>query len=166
MDKETCRPFYICGMFSKQEAAQLKQAFWTAFGQYMLPVLSAEGEKVNWVNYKTGEKNIQFRMTADNKNAGIAIEITHKDRDIQQIYFEQFRELKNFLDAATGEEWQWQLHTTDEWGRMVSRIGTTLEDVSVLKREDWPRLISFFKQRMMALDEFWSNVKYSFESLR
>ena len=153
-------------MYSKQQAAQLKQEFWTAFGQYMVPVLSAEGEKVNWVNYKTGEKNILFRMSADNKRAGIAIEITHNDRDIQQLYFEQFRELKKFLDAATGEEWQWQLHTTNESGRTVSRIGTGLEGVSIYKREDWPQLISFFKQRIIALDEFWSNVRYSFDSLR
>jgi hypothetical protein len=153
-------------MYSKQEAAQLKQAFWTTFGQYMSPVLSAEGEKVNWVNYKTGEKNILFRMTANNKMAGIAIEITHKDRDIQQLYFEQFRELAKFLESATGEKWRWQLHTTDDWGRTVSRIGTGLEGVSIFKKDDWPHLISFFKQRMIALDEFWSNVKYSFESLR
>jgi hypothetical protein len=153
-------------MYSKQEAARLKQEFWTAFGQYMSPLLSAEGEKVNWVNYKTGEKNIIFRMAADNRKADIAIELTHKDPDIQQIYFNQFRELKRFLDEATGEEWQWQLHTADEWGSTVSRIGTTLPGVSVFRREDWAKLISFFKQRMMALDGFWSQVKYSFESLR
>lgn len=153
-------------MYSKQEAAQLKQEFWTAFGQYMSPVLSAEGEKVNWVNYKTGEKDIRFRMTVDNRHAEIGIEISHKDHGIQQLYFEQFRELKKFLDAATAEEWQWTLHQSDEWGRTVSRIGTDLEGVSVFKKEDWPRLISFFKQRMVALDAFWSNVKYSFESLR
>jgi hypothetical protein len=153
-------------MYSKQEAAQLRQEFWTAFGQYMSPVLSAEGEKVNWVNYKTGEKDIRFRMSADNKTAEIAIELTHKDAGIQQLYFDQFVELKKFLDAATGEDWQWQLHTTDEWGRTVSRIGTRRDGVSVFKKEDWPQLISFFKQRMVALDEFWSNVKYSFESLR
>jgi hypothetical protein len=153
-------------MYSKQEAAQLKQEFWTAFGQYMAPVLSAEGEKVNWINYKTGEKSIAFRMVADNSKAEIVIELSHKDKEIQQLYFEQFRELKKFLDATTGEEWQWQLHTTDDWGRTVSRIGTHLAGVSVFKKEDWPQLISFFKQRMIALDEFWSNVKYSFESLR
>ena len=153
-------------MYSKQEAARLKQDFWTAFGQYMSPVLSAEGEKVNWINYKTGEKNIAFRMTADNRTASIAIELSHKDREIQQLYFEQFRELKKFMEAATGEEWQWQLHSTGEWGQTVSRIGTYLEGVSIFKKQDWPQLISFFKQRMMALDEFWSTVKYSFESLR
>lgn len=157
---------YICAMYSKQEAAQLKQEFWTTFGQYMSPVLSAEGEKINWVNYKTGEKNIHFRMQADNKKAGISIDLTHKDRDIQQLYFEQFRELRKFLLDAAGEEWTWQLHTVDDFGKIVSRIYTEKENVSIFKKEDWPQLISFFKQRMIALDEFWSNVKYSFESLR
>jgi ribosomal protein L23 len=153
-------------MYSKHQAAQLKQEFWTAFGQYMSPVFSAEGEKVNWVNYKTGEKHIRFRMTADNKVAAVAIEIDHKDKDIQQLYYEQFLELKQFLVAAAGEEWKWQLHGSDDWGKTISRIYTELTGVSVLKKEDWPHLISFFKQRMIALDNFWSNVRYSFENLR
>ena len=69
----------------------------------MAPVLSAEGEKVNWVNYKTGEKDIYFRMQADNKTASIAIELTHKDAGIQQLYFEQFAELKKLLEESLGE---------------------------------------------------------------
>ena len=153
-------------MYSKQEAAQLKQAFWTVFGQYMAPVFSAEGEKINWVNYKTGEKNIQFRMTADNRKAEIAIALTHKDREIQQLYYEQFLELKKMLETATGEGWHWQLHTADEWDRTQSRIYTEKAGVSIFNKEDWPELIAFFKQRMIALDDFWSNVKYRFEGLR
>lgn len=153
-------------MYSKQEAAQLKQEFWTAFGQYLSPVLSADGEKINWINYKTDEKGIAFRMQADNKTARIAIELTHKDPGIQQLYFEQFLELKRFLDEAVGENWQWRLHAVDENRRTVSLIYAELDGVSIFKKEDWPALISFFKQRIVALDEFWSQVKYSFESLR
>ena len=153
-------------MYSKQEAAQLRKEFWTAFGQYMTPVLSAEGEKISWVNYKTGEKNIFFRMETDGRNAIVAIELTHGDKDIQQIYYEQFRQLKKFMLDATGEDWTWLLHTTNEYGKTVSRIYTSLPGVSILKKEDWPALISFFKNNMIALDEFWSNVKYSFEALR
>ncbi|HET7898793.1 MAG TPA: DUF4268 domain-containing protein [Flavisolibacter sp.] len=153
-------------MYSKQEAAQLKQEFWTAFGQYLSPILSADGEKVNWVNYKTGEKDIHFRMQVDNLKAAIGIELTHRDAGIQQLYYEQIGELRKFLEEATGEEWQWRLHTTDDHGRTVSKIFTEKDGVSVFKKEDWPQLISFFKQRMLALDAFWSNVKYSFESLR
>jgi len=153
-------------MYSKQQASELRQAFWTTFGQYMAPVQSTEGEKVNWINYKTGEKNIHFRMQADNKKASVAIEITHADLGIQQLYFEQFAELKNILHNTIGEEWNWVLHTTDTNGKTISRIFTELTNVSIFKREDWPILISFFKARIIALDEFWSNIKYAFEALR
>lgn len=153
-------------MYSKQEAVQLKQQFWTVFGRYMSPVLSAEGEKIAWVNYKTGEKNIAFRMQADHKKAGIAIELSHPDKEVQQLYFEQFQEVKRFFIEAAGKGWIWQLHTPDEYGRTVSKIFIEKEGVSVFRREDWPQLISFFKQHLMALDVFWSHVKYSFESLR
>ena len=153
-------------MYSRQEASQLRQEFWTSFGQYMSPVLSAEGEKINWINYRTGEKDIYFKMQANNKKATIGIELTHKDAGIQHLYFEQFAELKKILENSLGEEWTWQLHTADENGKLISRIYTERNGVSIFKKEDWPALISFFKPRMIALDEFWSIVKYGFEALR
>jgi len=153
-------------MYSKQEAAQLKQQFWTTFGQYMRPVLSANGEKINWINYKTGEKDIYFRMQADNKKASIAIELTHKDEGLQALYFEQFQQLKTLLHNTFQEEWIWQPHVSDEQGKNTSRIYTEINDVSIFKQSDWPQLISFFKPRMIALDECWSSAKYIFEAMR
>lgn len=153
-------------MYSRQQASQLRQQFWTTFGQYMTPVLSAEGEKINWINYKTGEKDIYFKMQADNKTASIAIEITHKDAGIQQLYFEQFAELKKIIENLIEEEWIWQLHTTNEKGKLISRIYKEINNVNVFKKEEWPLLISFFKPRIIALDEFWSSAKYGFEALR
>ncbi|HEV7333568.1 MAG TPA: DUF4268 domain-containing protein [Flavisolibacter sp.] len=153
-------------MYSKQEAAQLRQEFWTVFGQYMAPLLSAEGEKINWVNYKTGEKDIAFRMQADIKKATVIILLTHKDQEIQQIYFEQFQQLENIFLSSVGNDWQWQLHTHDDYGRTVSTIFIGKEGLSIFRKEDWPALISFFKENIIALDRFWSQVRYGFESLR
>lgn len=153
-------------MYSKQQVSQVRHEFWTAFGRYMTPVLSAEGEKINWINYKTGEKHVNFRMDAGNRSASIAIEITHPDPVVQQLFYEHFAQLKHVLHAELGEEWQWQLRITDEHGKSVSRIYKEIADVSIFKKEDWPVLISFFKERMVALDAFWSNVKYGFEVLR
>ncbi len=146
-------------MYSKQEASQLKQEFWTAFGKYMSPVLSAEGERLNWLNYKTGEKSIYFRMNADNKKASIGIELTHKDADLQALIFEQFQTLKALLYQALDEEWIWKLHSKDELGKTISSIYTEMENVSIFKKEDWSQLISFFKPRIIALDQFWSTAK-------
>jgi hypothetical protein len=153
-------------MYSKDQASQLKQQFWTTFGQYITPHLSSEGVKINWVNYKTGIKHLYFRMQAENRSASIAIEIAHPDAGIQELFFEQFKELRIILADALQEEWEWDLHTTDEYGKTISRIYRQLDSVSIFNRNDWPALISFFKPRIIALDEFWSDAKYSFDALK
>ena len=79
---------------------------------------------------------------------------------------DQFRQLKNLLTQSLEEEWTWILHTTGEDGRLVSRIYKEIGGVSVFRKEDWPGLISFFKPRLIALDEFWSSSKYAFEALK
>jgi hypothetical protein len=153
-------------LYSKDEASQLKQLFWTTFGQYIAPQLSAEGLKVNWVNYKTGVKHLYFRMEAHKRSASIAIEISHPDVGIQELFFDQFKELKAILRSSLNEDWEWQLHSTDESGRTVSKIFKQVTGVSIFNKEDWPALISFFKPRIIALDEFWSDAKYVFDALK
>lgn len=149
-------------MYSRQEISTIKKKFWTRFGQYMKPVGSASGETVNWVNYKTGIKHLYFRMDADNNKASIAIELQHPDLDEQQLYFEQFMQLRKILAQHTGEEWQWRLHDKDEDGVVVSRIINSIDEVNILKEPDWPLIISFLKPRIIALDEFWDLIKEGF----
>ena len=129
----------------------------------MRPLRNADDETVNWLNYNTGKKHIYFRMDANNKQASIAIELRHPDPELQQLYFEQFRQLENILHETVGEKWNWQLHATDEDEKSVSRIGTVLNNVNIFKKEDWPVIISFLKPRLLALDNFWLMVKDGFE---
>ena len=153
-------------MYSKAEVNQLRQAFWTAFGQYMAPVPSAEGDTTNWINYKTGLKHVYFRMQADNHRATIAIELAHPDAGIRELFFEQFMEVRTVLHETLGEEWNWQPDTTDAQGVPFSRIYIELSPVNLFNREDWPALISFFKPRLIALDAFWTDAQYTFEALK
>lgn len=153
-------------MFSKEESSNIKQEFWTTFGQYMAPVPSAGEEKVNWINYKTGLKDVHFKMQALKRSAITGIFLLHKDIELQELFYEQFLGNKAFLESLTTKEWSWQLHTADEGGKIISRIFTELPGVSIMNRNDWPAIISFFKQEMMLLDEFWSMARYGFEQLR
>jgi hypothetical protein len=41
-----------------------------------------------------------------------------------------------------------------------------MQPVNLFNRDDWPALISFFKPRLVALDEFWNGAQYAFEELR
>lgn len=153
-------------MYSRAEAAQLKEAFWTAFGRFISVTPNSEGEKVNWINYNTGHKHLYFRMDADTKQASIAILLRQPDTLLQTLYFEKFTELQTWFTEAMGEAWIWEPDSLDEYGKPVSKIYTSLPGVNIFKQEDWPQIISFLRPRMIALDAFWNEVKDGFEELR
>lgn len=146
-------------MYTREQISRTKQSFWTNFGQYMKPVPSASGEKVNWPNYKTGIPHIAFRMQAEKGYASVAVELTHPSAAIREQQFEQFTQLRNLLQ----EEWEWKKEVPDGQGRVNSRIQAKLDGVSVMHTPDWPAIISFLKQHMIALDHFWNDVKFGFE---
>lgn len=152
-------------MYSRDEAKKLKEQFWTTFGQYMRAVPSADFEKVNWVNYRTGIKYLHFRMDADNRTARVAIEMVHPDVDIRSLMYAQFVELRTVFEDIMGEQWEWEEHVSGS-DREMAAIGLSIDRVSVFRREDWPELISFFKPRIMALDEFWTLARTTFDIFR
>jgi hypothetical protein len=149
-------------MFSKQEASQLRKEFWTSFGQYLSPIPSSEGEKINWINYKTGVKGLHFKMDANREKAFIGIVITQPDIQPHEKLFNHLLELKNILHSTLKEEWTWLPQVYEE-EKIISKVYTEKTGISILKKEDWPELISFLKPRIIALDEFWNRVKYGFE---
>jgi Domain of unknown function (DUF4268) len=151
-------------MYTREEASTIRHEFWTAFGKYMGPVPSAEGLKINWINYHTRIRDLHFRMNAGVNAAVISISLEHRDPGIQELFFEQFLELKELLHGTLEEEWNWQLHVTVD-GKVISRIYKEITGVSVFNKAHWPELISFFKPRIIALDSFWENARYSFEGL-
>lgn len=153
-------------MFNRQEASRIREEFWTTFGRYMSPVPSAEGMKINWINYRTTFKDVYFRMEANQKSAVISITIEDPDAGIRELYFQQFQELKTVLHATLEEEWEWHAHRRIAEDKIISSIDKELPGISVFNKEQWPELISFFKPRIMALDRFWEDARYSFEALR
>ncbi|WP_270090624.1 DUF4268 domain-containing protein [Sphingobacterium sp. SYP-B4668] len=153
-------------MYARDEIKQIKEKFWTKFGQFMTLTLNSEGEKINWVNYKTGIKHLYFRMDATNKSASILIQMDHPDSGIRSLMMEQFGQYKILLNRMLGEEWEWQLEHIDEHGKEWAFIGTTLLGVSIFREEDWPVLMMFFKSRLLILDEFWNNAQHGFDLFR
>lgn len=150
-------------MYTREEVKRIKEQFWTAFGQYMGLSLSAEFDKINWINYRTGIKNLHFRMDADKRSAIIMIEMSHADASMRGLMFEQFEAYKSILHDALGEEWIWEQDAENDYGKPIARIYTRISGVNIFQQADWTLLIEFFKPRLKALDAFWCDVKDGFE---
>ncbi|TCC92458.1 DUF4268 domain-containing protein [Pedobacter frigiditerrae] len=152
-------------MYSKEEASKLRQQFWITFGKYMKPIPSAEGLEINWVNYKTGVKHIFFKMNAEQRQVIISIDITHHNQEIRALYFKQFKAFKMLFNETLNEDWLWEAETENDFGVPLARISATLDGISIFNQNDWQALISFLKPRIIALDQFWVDVKPIFESI-
>lgn len=150
-------------MFTKQEASALRQQFWTNFGQYLAPIPDALGNKINWVNYKTGIRHIHFKMDVTDQ-AYIAIEIAHNDQEKAKIYFDHLKSVKSLFEQELGEGWNWEADITIN-EKEISRIYVVLKDVNIFRKSDWPMIISFLKSRIISLDKFWSAQKEVVEML-
>lgn len=146
-------------MYSKKEASLVRKKFWTSFGQYMKPILNASGETINWLNYKTGIKDIYFRMDAGSISSSIAIELRHTDPIRRKQVYDRLFACKQILEDITGSNWEWQGDYYDEDGNTISRIYQELANVNIFQESDWPAIISFLKPRLIGLNEFWLQVK-------
>ena len=149
-------------MYTNHESSLRASEFWTVFGKYMAPVLSAEGKKTQWLNYATGVKNLFFRMKAIGGVASISIELVDRDITQQQFYFHQLERQKSFLHHILEEEWIWTGSQKAGTGS-TANVSKTMTGVSIDRREDWPMLITFFKPRIIALDQFWCLAKEAFQ---
>jgi Domain of unknown function (DUF4268) len=152
-------------MYTKAEASAVKQKFWTSYGKYMQPVPSASGEKVNWINYKTGIKGIYFKMDANKDFAFISIEIFLPDKTLEHLYYQTFRNLAKQFVEVVGVGWEMKENVVTNDYKSVSIIYSELQNVNIFRESDWPNIIGFLKKNIILLDEFWNSYKPAFELL-
>lgn len=153
----------INSMYTKEQASKIRSQFWMRFGQYMKPVPGSGGDMVNWLNYKTGVRNIFFHMDVNEEGATVAIEIKHPDDVERERYYQQFLALGKLLEEVTGFAWQWENARFLTGEKTYSIIYQSLSEVNVLQENNWPKIIEFLKLRIIALDKFWNLVKDGFE---
>ena len=150
-------------MFTKEEASAHRQAFWTTLGQYVSPMPSAWGGKVNWINYKTGVKGIFFKMDADARQAWIAFVISTGDPQRDESLYRMLETFRDEFEATVPGTWEWEPDVTDAYGKNIYRVVSTLQPSNMFIREQWPGIISFLKERLAGLDLFWASNREIFE---
>ena len=141
-------------MWSKEEARNRKKRFFTNFGIYMKKYIPEYGEKIRWVNYRTGVNDIKFKIECQKKISRVCIDIVHKDQSIREIFYEQFEEFKSILNQSM-DEMVWIKKYRLDSGYYIARIYTELTGPSINSESDWGEIYCFIEKNLIALHEFW-----------
>lgn len=132
-------------MFSKEEAAQLKKEFWTAFGKSF---------PRKWILYDTKIKDFSFKFSADNKKSEVSLDIEMKDELFRNAYYEKIWSLETILEEHIGQFQKDEFYTLDN-GKVISRIWTEKTGVSIFNKASWRDIFEFFIEKMDGFERFY-----------
>ncbi|SFH87225.1 DUF4268 domain-containing protein [Halpernia frigidisoli] len=129
-------------MFSKEEAANLKKEFWTAFGKSF---------PRKWLLYDTKIKDFSFKFYADNKKAEVSLNIEMNYEVYRNAYFEKIQSLEN-LWLEEIPELIFDENFTLEKGKIISKIWVEKLDVSLFNKNSWRDIFEFFVENMQKME--------------
>lgn len=134
-------------MFSKKEAQQIKQEFWTVFGRAF---------PRKWLLYDTKIKDFSFKFSADAKRAEVSLDIDMKDELFRNAYFEKIWSLENILTDYIGDFKKDEFYTNEN-GKILSRYWVELHGVSVYNKDTWRDIFEFFVEKMDGFERFYAD---------
>lgn len=134
-------------MFSKKEAQQIKQEFWTVFGRAF---------PRKWLLYDTKIKDFSFKFDADSRKAEVSLDIEMKDDLYRNAYYEKIWSLENMLRDYVGDFNKDEFYT-NESGKVFSRYWVELHNVSVYNKDTWREIFEFFVEKMDGFERFYAD---------
>ncbi|WP_295182370.1 DUF4268 domain-containing protein [uncultured Christiangramia sp.] len=135
-------------MFSREEAKQIRQEFWTSFGKEF---------PHKWLLYNTKMKEIQLKFSFEHKVAQVSLDITDADELIRDYYFEKLLSLKTVLKDSYLPEIIFVKDYVLPEGKTVSRIYVEKEGVNIYNKKFWPEVKQFLAENMLKLEEFFDD---------
>jgi len=140
-------------MYSKEEAKQMRMDFWEGFKKYSTPKRRKSGKNREWILQKTGIKTICLKFDLQKEKALVGVEVFHRDKYIEGLYYEKFECLRGILRDAFGEALIWQPDYLSEEGRQFAFIYVEKEHVGIHQPETWEDVYRFFYENMMKFEE-------------
>ena len=146
-------------MYSREEAKELRVAFWKQFQDFTNKRRKNKGRTGKWILDKTGINALNLRFHFDEQSALVGIDIETRNIDKRLALYEKLESTRSQINKALGENTIWELEYIRENNKAVSRIYTAIEGVSILNRQSWNRVNMFFFDRMTALEDYFLEYK-------
>ena len=146
-------------MYSKEEVKQMRMDFWEGFRKYSAPKRRKAGKNREWILQKTGIKPICLKFDLQKEKALVGVEVFHRDKYLEGLYYEKFECLRGILRDAFGDALIWQPDYTSEEGRQFAFIYVEKEQVGIHKPETWNDVYPFFYKNMMKWEDVFVEYK-------
>lgn len=137
-------------MFSKEEAKQRREQFWTMFGKRY---------QRKWILYDTKIKDIALAFSFEDNRAMVSLDLVHNESFFRSYYWEKIQSLQTILLDTVDNELIFDPGYVLSSGKEISRVYIFLEGVKIQKQTDWPIVYDFFFKYMDLFEQFFWEYK-------
>jgi len=150
-------------MYSKEEAKQLREEFWSQFLSISSRRRTAKRMPGDWLLAQTGVKALKLRFHVDREVAQVGIDLETRNMDKRIELYEKLESLKKVLEEAMKSPLIWELEYIRENGKSVSRIYLEKPGVDIYNSDTWAAAHQFMYDNMMKLEVFYREYKDFFK---
>jgi hypothetical protein len=146
-------------MMTKEEIKQCRLEFWSEFDKYTIGKKKRSRKPAKWIMNNTGIKQLKLKFDFDEKRATVGIDVETRNLDKRIDVYGKLERLKSKLEKSLGQSLIWELEHILPTGKSISRAYLELANVSIYRKEDWPRVMDFFYKNMVVLEKVFEEYK-------
>lgn len=146
-------------MYSREEIKKLHIDFWELFRKRceVHPVL--QHKKKNFILHRTKIRGVAFRFDVNRENAKVILELSHRNEDTRLKAYEIIERYKVIIEDGFEDGLTWEFyHQREDSGQEVCRIFTSLDNVDIHNRNQWPDIYNFFIENMLRMEENFAQI--------
>ena len=144
-------------MFSKEESIKMKKDFWVLFDKRTKFHKQLNDNK-KWILYDTRIKGFALKFDVDKKFASVMFEIDTTD-NVRVALFNELLKYESLLSSQLESELIFEQNYLLSNGKIVSRIYTELQGISIHNKKDWGEIFDYFLNDMTILEELFLEIQ-------
>lgn len=137
-------------MYSRAEAQQIKQEFWTTFGRWSAKKRKHQHLRERWLLNKSGINGLRFRFSAEGKEVGVHLDFIEKVPEKQESLLTKIQYLMPEIEKCCGQELCFHSEIDANTPPTISWVKSPL---TIMNKEQWPQIFEFFYSTMSNLEQ-------------
>ncbi len=145
-------------MLSKEEAQEIRHAFWHKLESKSRRLPGQNGKPIRWIGDHTGIKGLDLRFDLTDGRVIVAIEInTHSEAKDEKLW-EHLTQCKTLIEHHFEQPLTWDKGFVREAGNIVARVYTSTTG-NIYDKEQWPDMIHFMIDNMLRMEEAYREIQ-------
>ena len=137
-------------MYSKEEAQEIRHAFWHKLESKTRRIPGQNGKPIHWMMDRTGVKGLDMRFDMTGGHVIVAMEINSHSQEKDEALWAKLENCRKLIEAHFETDVYWNKEYQREAGNIVARV-YVMRDGDIYNKEMWPDMIHFMIDNMLRM---------------